>query len=300
MNNTSIEITNKLPQEMVEIYSDIAAHTNALDINYLVVGAMARDLVLVHCYGAKVERATRDIDIGINVASWADINALKKRLLAAGYKADSNKWHRLTCQDSAGQPWEIDILPFGDIAAQDATISWPPKQETVMTVWGFSEAVEHALAVQISNDPKIIIPVASPAGGCILKLVSWLDRESDLKAKDASDFEYLIRSYTKIPEIHEAIYQEGLVEKQEWDESKASAMKLGQDAGAIALPGTQAYLQRQFFDQPARKEQFARDMQKNSHSSQHECAEQLAVFAKAFMHMATQPLAEPRKQEFRP
>lgn len=145
---------------MVEIYSDIAAHTSALGIDYLVVGAMARDMVLVHGYGSTIERGTRDIDFGINVASWEDFDALRGRILKAGYESDSKQWHRFTCQDKEGLPWEIDILPFGAIADKDATIRWPPEQESVMTVLGFAEAAEHALAVKISNDPKIIIPVA--------------------------------------------------------------------------------------------------------------------------------------------
>ena len=56
-----------------------------------------------------------------------------------------------------------------------------------MTVLGFAEAAEHALAVQIDNDPEIVIPVASPAGVSILKMVSWTERE-EFKGKDASDF----------------------------------------------------------------------------------------------------------------
>lgn len=282
MKNTSIDITGKLPKGLVEIYGDIAAHTSALGIDFLVVGAMARDLVLVHGYGSKIERGTQDIDFGINVASWGDFDALRERLLKAGYEADSKKWHRFACQDEEGLPWEIDILPFGAIADEDATISWPPKQESVMTVLGFAEAAEHALAVQIDNDPEIVIPVASPAGVSILKMVSWTERE-EFKGKDASDFQYLMRSYTKIPKINDSIYQEGQMEAQEWDEGKASAMKLGQDAGTIVLPETREFLMHELFDQAAKVEQFVRDMERNSNSDLDECSNWLAIFSEAFL-----------------
>jgi len=46
---TYVNITAKLPQGLVDLYADISGHTNALDINYLVVGAMARDLVSGGC-----------------------------------------------------------------------------------------------------------------------------------------------------------------------------------------------------------------------------------------------------------
>lgn len=70
--NTSIDITGKLPKGLVEIYGDIAAHTSALGIDFLVVGAMARDLVLVHGYGSKIERGTQDIDFGIYLSGRTD------------------------------------------------------------------------------------------------------------------------------------------------------------------------------------------------------------------------------------
>ncbi len=253
-----------------------------MGIRYLVVGAMARDLVLVHGYGASIERGTRDVDFGINVSSWDDFNALRNRLLETGYQPDPKRIYKLIHEDEAGLPWEIDILPFGDIADADTSIAWPPKQEFVMNVLGFMEAAEHALQIQISGDPKMIIPVASPAGICILKLVAWLDREKEYKAKDATDFGYLIQSYTKIPEIFEAVYEDGCMEAQEWDEIKASAMKLGQDAGAIALPATLSFLTKELFEQSERKEQFARDMQGQGNKSLTECTEWFDIFVEAF------------------
>ena len=83
MKNTSVNIVGKLPQELVELYADISGHTKALGIDFLVVGATARDMVLVHGYGATIERGTSDVDFGMNVASWDEFNALRARLLEA-------------------------------------------------------------------------------------------------------------------------------------------------------------------------------------------------------------------------
>lgn len=63
MNNTSINIEGKLPQGLVALYADVSNHAQALGINYLVVGAMARDLVLVHGFNATIERGTKDVDL---------------------------------------------------------------------------------------------------------------------------------------------------------------------------------------------------------------------------------------------
>ena len=83
MKNTSVNIVGKLPQELVELYADISCHTKELGVDFLVVGATARDLVLVYGYDCTIERGTTDVDFGMNVASWDEFNALRARLLEA-------------------------------------------------------------------------------------------------------------------------------------------------------------------------------------------------------------------------
>ncbi len=282
MKNTSVNITGEIPQGLVDLYADISGHAKELGVDFLVVGAMARDSVLVHGYGCDIERSTTDVDFGIHVASWDEFNVLKDRLLAAGYKADAHKLHKLSRTDERGLRWEIDIVPFGKIAGHDHVIKWPPEQDIVMHVLGFSEAFEHALDVQISEDPSIVIPVASPVGLCLLKLVSWLDRDVGLRAKDAIDFEYLIWSYTKIPEIRDALYEEGQMEAQDFDQAKASAMKLGQDTRKISSSATRDYLKEKLFDQPSRKEEFARGMRHQMKKDYTQSLELLKIFSEAF------------------
>ena len=284
MKTTSVNITGKLLSGLVELYADISGHTKELGVDFLVVGATARDIVFEHGYGATEERGTTDVDFGIHVASWDEFSALRDRLLEAGYKPDAHRIHRLSYEDKEGLPWEIDIVPFGEIAGNGHSISWPPEHDVVMNVLGFSEAFEHALDVQISEDPDIVIPVASPAGLCLLKLVSWSDGEVGLRAKDAADFEYVIRSYTKIPEIYDAIYyEEGQMEAQGWDQTKASAMKLSQDTCKISSSTTRDFLKESLFNQPDRVEQFARDIKLHNKRDLGHCIELLETFAEAFL-----------------
>lgn len=62
--STSIDLCGKLHRGAVELYHAVDTATSQLNIPYLIVGAMARDIVLVHGLGAAIERATRDIDSG--------------------------------------------------------------------------------------------------------------------------------------------------------------------------------------------------------------------------------------------
>ncbi|QIB66529.1 nucleotidyl transferase AbiEii/AbiGii toxin family protein [Kineobactrum salinum] len=287
MKNTFVNIAGKLPRGLVELYSDMREVADSLGIEFLVVGAMARDLVLVHGFGSTIERGTRDVDFGINVASWQDFNTLKEKLIEHGFTEDRQKPHSLTRNDSEGLPWEIDIVPFGNITGDNSTVSWPPDQTFVMSVLGFTEAMESAFTVHFSENSDATILVASPAGLAILKLVAWVDREIEVKPKDAMDLSYLIESYTKIPEILAATYEEGCMEAQDWDEVKASAMKLGRDAGALALPETKVFLQDQLFGRAPEVEQFSRHMQRSRDISLSDSAELLEIFAGSFLQQET-------------
>ncbi len=294
MKNTFVNIAGKLPGALVELYGDISAISKELDIDVLVVGAMARDLVLAHGYGSVIERGTRDADFGINVSSWSNFERLKNGLITAGFIPNKTRVHKLIRSGSDGLPWEIDIVPFGAIADSNNSISWPPKGEFAMRVLGFAEAFRYSLKVQVRDNPDITLSVASPAGVCLLKLVSWLDREKEYRPKDATDFGYLVRNYTNIPEIFDAAYEEGYMEAQGWDESKASAMKLGHDVGAIALPATTDFLKKELLSMPTRKEQFARDMQGQNRKTLSLCAQLFEVFSEAFLAISD---AQPQRQE---
>ena len=103
-----------------------------------------------------------------------------------------------------------------------------------------------------------------------------------MRAKDAADFEYLIQSYSKVPQIYDALYEDGYMEAQEWNETKASAMKLGTDVAKIASVETIAFLKKELFLQPDRTEQFVREMQNQTRDALSQNIEIFNVFANEF------------------
>lgn len=60
-----MDISGKIDANQVKVYRDVSNAANALNLPFVVVGAAARDLVLHYGYGARVVRATADIDFGI-------------------------------------------------------------------------------------------------------------------------------------------------------------------------------------------------------------------------------------------
>ena len=71
-----LNVTGKLPAGIVDVYARLNSIAAKLDIPVLIVGATARDIILVHGFGAAIERGTRDVDFGIEVQSWAHYQAL--------------------------------------------------------------------------------------------------------------------------------------------------------------------------------------------------------------------------------
>lgn len=263
MTNTYITINKKFPKGLTELYFDVNTEAQKLAIPYMIVGAMARDLVLVHGFDAKIERGTRDVDFGICVESWEQFHSLATNLITVGFIQDEQVSHRFHRECSDGLPWELDIVPFG-VIADDNNIAWPPKGDFVMNVLGFQEALDNSWQVLVQEDPELVLPVCAPAGIALLKLVAWLDRESDKRKKDATDLLYLISTYSKIPFVFEALYDDGFMEAQEYDELKASACKLGADVAAIASEQTRKFLQDELFKKEALLHVLSREMKHGS------------------------------------
>lgn len=263
MNNRSIDLTGKLPKGLVELYSTILTCASQQEIELLVVGATARDLVLVHGYGANITRGTRDIDFGINIADWEQFDQLAKALVSVGFEQHQAITHKFHYTDQDQLPWEIDIVPFGPITDNNHEISWPPDHSIKMSTFGFQEAYDHALSVQINDTPNTTLPVASPAGITLLKLIAWVDRLPEGRPKDATDLIYIIQNYATIPEVLHELYEHGYMEAHDWDEPKASAMKLGKDIQTIATSKSIEHLSIQLFKHKRNSDRFAQHLKTN-------------------------------------
>lgn len=229
-----LDISGKIDPALVELCFAVASCTSQLQIPYLIVGASARDLVMHHAYGATVQRATTDIDFALQVPSWDAFTELKNTLIKSGF-ADTKEIQRLMAPN--GLP--IDIVPFGDIADEAANIYWPPNSEFVMNVMGFQEAIENAVMVRLHAAPDLEVPVASPVGLILLKMIAWTDRELHLRNKDAKDIAYLLSTYETIPSVADYLYQDqSVLEQYEWDLTLAAAHDFGTEAWRIAFDAT--------------------------------------------------------------
>jgi len=210
------------------VVSDVAAK---LEIPFFVVGATARDMVLEFGYGITPSRATRDIDIGVQVASWEQFNNLKTALVGTKKFRNSGAAQRLFYENNL----PIDLVPFGDISGEDAFVDWPPDHEVTMNVLGFDEACANALLVKLSSSPDLEVRVASPAGWALLKIISWGDRVGGERLKDALDLSLILRKYAEAGNQDRLFETEsGLFKEEGFDIEMAGARLLGKDISRLA------------------------------------------------------------------
>ena len=225
---------------IVAVLGAVHAAATALNVDYFLVGATARDVLLTHVFGRPPGRATRDVDFALAVADWAAFGNIKDHLQSTGkFVPDARALHRLRFNNASYKhAISVDLVPFGGVANAENVIAWPPDMAIIMNVTGFSDALRAAVLVQIEHG--LVVKVASFSGLSLLKLIAWKDRRAE-DPKDAIDFVLMLRNYEHMGN-QDRIYGEALsaLERVDYDPELAGAWLLGRDAAEIAAATTRS------------------------------------------------------------
>src|SRR4030043_1571616 len=234
MSSILFNLSGKIDQHTVEALSIVKKVADSLNIPFFVVGASARDYILKHCYGIEPPRMTRDIDLGVEVASWEQFNQLKESLIATGKFSPGKKEPQRFLFDSV----IVDIVPFGPIADKDKRISWPPEHEIFMSMLGFKEAYEYSITVRLSSDPELDIKLPTLPGLALMKVISWKEKYPERK-RDAEDLLLIMQKYEYAGNFDRLYAEEqDLLQEEIFDTRLAGIRLLGRDMARIADPET--------------------------------------------------------------
>lgn len=162
-----------------------------LGISYFVIGATARDILMEHVYDIETNRATRDVDFAVAVASWEEFDRLKDELIATGKFTPGAIPHRLLF-GTAPAAYPLDLVPFEGVE-HDGEIAWPPEGKDIMNVAGYTDAYDSALEVEIEE--QFPIKIVSLPAMVVLKVFAWTDRPD--RGKHASDILLILRNYSR-------------------------------------------------------------------------------------------------------
>lgn len=140
--------------------------------------------------GAAPFRRTRDLDIAIAIPIWDRFAEVEAVLVANGFKKSTHARQRFFIDE-----YEIDIVPFGNLAKADDKIYWPPEENIAMSIKGFYEILDKAVTVTIDGDLEV--KIVSLPGLFVLKFYAWQDRHLASK-KDADDMGLVLRMYFEL------------------------------------------------------------------------------------------------------
>lgn len=222
---------DKIDPTVLEVIKKLDEIACKHETKYFLAGATAREVLLRHVFGRPPGRRTLDVDFGIAVRDWDHFRVLKSALVEqAGLTAHPSMVQRLTHNSTPAVV--VDLIPFGGVESADRTIAWPPEEDIVMRVIGFSDGLESAVLVRL--DENLVIPVVSIPVLLVLKLFAWVDRKHE--KRDAADILTLLKEYGDTGN-EDRLYDEELsiLEGEGYDFELAGARLIGRDAaGSIS------------------------------------------------------------------
>jgi predicted nucleotidyltransferase len=220
---------------IAEVLRDLSNSAARCGIEMMVVGAVARDLLIQHVAGAPPDRATADVDIAVAVSTWDEL-----RLLTESIAMPRESPHRFTVRGM-----QVDVIPFGEIESKDRTIVWA--NDHLMNVFGFREAYASAVTVRLPGDVEVM--VASLPAQSLLKLFAWRDRGHQDR-RDAIDLRSILLTYHK-GRYFDELYGAHLatLETYGFDPLLAGAHRLGSEAKLLIVPADLDLVRAVFTDE---------------------------------------------------
>lgn len=201
-------------------------------MDFFVIGATARDIVFNLIYSIKIHRGTNDIDFSVRLRNWKDYEKLTDALKENNF-SPSKIVHRFTYKSIPG----IDIIPFGKISIDSASIKWPDKEAKEMSIIGFEECYLDSESVLIQSNPPVEIKIASPRGLVLMKLISWKDGFPS-RSRDALDILYILKNYIEAGNMERLQSEHSDLVNDQFDFELTGAILLGRDISEIANPQT--------------------------------------------------------------
>jgi predicted nucleotidyltransferase len=205
---------------------------------YFLAGATAREIMLRHVFGRPPGRRTLDVDLGIAVRDWDHFKLLKAALVEqAGFQPHARMVQRISYPSKPAVI--VDLIPFGGVETAERTIAWPPEEDIVMRVTGFSDGLESAVSVRL--DQNLIIRVVSLPVLLVLKLFAWKDRKHEMR--DAPDIYTLLRQYGDAGNEDRLFGEDmNVLEAEGYDFELAGARLIAHDAARMVSADTQKRL----------------------------------------------------------
>jgi predicted nucleotidyltransferase len=176
--------------QLLEMLKAFGRVLNQYEIDFFLVGALARDIRLSKDPAFAPKRATKDVDIAIMLASEEQFYVVKDALVATGdFTAHDHEAIKLFYK----QAIEVDLLPFGEIESVTRETRIEKPQPFILEVPGFKEVLPDAEPLDIKG---FTMRVCSLEGIVLLKIIANADNPS--RTKDLTDIEHIVNVYFEL------------------------------------------------------------------------------------------------------
>ena len=168
--------------QLSEMLSALERGLNKFDIDFYLVGAVARDLWMSAINDIPPSRITGDIDFAIFINDKGTYDNLKKYLIEVeGFSPYKSNAFVLVWKGFI----QVDLLPFGEIKDKNDAVSIEDSGLTSLNMPGFKEIYDDGLPmVELEEIHKF--KFCTLPGIVILKLMAWQDRP-EIRRDDIKD-----------------------------------------------------------------------------------------------------------------
>jgi len=212
----------------------LEAGLKAFNIDYYILGGIAKEIWMTDIHGIAPKRVTNDLDIAILIKSKSEYEELRIHLIEeCGFNEVKDVWHRL---EHAGTI--VDLLPFTKLPLPDQIVS--DGTGYVSTTFPGTDVVfEHAVA-PIKHENGGEYKVSTIPGIVTLKLLSWSDDKAN-RRKDIEDVAEILNHFFDM--WNEEIYENhlDLFGRDNPNMQHVAAEVLGREIKKILPPDTEAY-----------------------------------------------------------
>jgi len=215
--------------EITEMLSSLERGFEKFDIDFYLVGAVARDVWMNGVNKITPRRTTGDKDFGVLINNKGTYEALKEYLIATeGFHPSKENAFVLLWKDNT----EVDLMPFGKIEDEDRRVTVQGTGYTSLLVPGFTEVYENGLP-ELVLEGNHQFKFCTLPGIVILKMLAWDDRP-EVRRDDIIDISDILNHFFNMYDEEIWNNHNDLFEDENDDLKHIAAKVMGREMSKIA------------------------------------------------------------------
>lgn len=189
-NSLKIDYKALRQESLKPLFDSLERGFKVLDIDFYLVGAVARDTWFVS--SGITATGTKDVDFAVYISSKENFEQLKMYLQEKEeFQTSSQNYFTLFSPEGL----QLDLLPFGEVEVEGKKMI-PGKGSAQIAINGFREVYETGTDIVEFEDGHTF-KVCTLPGIVILKLIAFDDRP-EIRQKDIKDIALILKHYFDI------------------------------------------------------------------------------------------------------